>query len=234
MGNGVLYTFMATEALFVIGGILLLVLGVTTKAASNSKQNVDTIANTLLLPQRLLTGTCRLQISSLPRANHAATSRNRQRRLGLNNLPPLHPLPPHPPIEASSKYTATLSSSAPSLPSFSASRSGMRPSRPVPTLPPSLPTRLVRHKHYCSRNSTVVDTRMQHRPRMYRTISARMCLLLRTSSHANSLLSRVFTTQFAIVGIDMILLLAIACLLKDRKEKERYALIDAKTGSSPI
>lgn len=57
MGNGVLYTFMATEILFVIGGVLLIVLSITTKAASNAKQNIDTIANTLLLPQRLLTGT---------------------------------------------------------------------------------------------------------------------------------------------------------------------------------
>lgn len=64
MGNGVLYTFLATEVLFIIGGVLLLVLSVTTKAASNAKQNIDTIANTLLLPQPLLTGTYGPQVSS--------------------------------------------------------------------------------------------------------------------------------------------------------------------------
>jgi hypothetical protein len=54
------------------------------------------------------------------------------------------------------------------------------------------------------------------------------------SSFANSLLSQVFTADFGIVAIDVILALGIACLLKDRKEKERYKLIDAKIGSTPI
>jgi hypothetical protein len=54
------------------------------------------------------------------------------------------------------------------------------------------------------------------------------------SSFANDLLSKVFTADFAIVAVDVTLLLGIACLLKDRKEKERYALIDAKTGFGPI
>lgn len=44
----------------------------------------------------------------------------------------------------------------------------------------------------------------------------------------------IFTADFGIVAIDVILILGIACLLKDRKEKERYALIDAKTGFGPI
>jgi len=54
------------------------------------------------------------------------------------------------------------------------------------------------------------------------------------SSFANELNSQVFTADFGIVAIDVILLLGIACLLKDRKEKERYALIDAKAGFGPI
>lgn len=54
------------------------------------------------------------------------------------------------------------------------------------------------------------------------------------SAFGNSLLSRIFTVDFSIVAIDVILLLGIACLLKDRKEKERYALIDAKLGFGPI
>ena len=36
------------------------------------------------------------------------------------------------------------------------------------------------------------------------------------------------------MAIDVLLVLAIACLLKDRKEKERYKLIDAKVGLAPI
>lgn len=54
------------------------------------------------------------------------------------------------------------------------------------------------------------------------------------SSFANSFLSKIFTVDFGIVAIDVMLVLAIACLLKDRKEKERYRLIDAKVGFAPI
>lgn len=54
------------------------------------------------------------------------------------------------------------------------------------------------------------------------------------SQFANSLLSLVFTADFGIVAIDAMLLLSTACLLKDRKEKARYKLIDAKTGFAPI
>lgn len=59
MGNAVLYAFMAFEALFLLGGVLLLVVGVTASARINGKQSVDTIANTLLLSRRPLTGTYR-------------------------------------------------------------------------------------------------------------------------------------------------------------------------------
>jgi hypothetical protein len=40
----------------------------------------------------------------------------------------------------------------------------------------------------------------------------------------------VFTAVFGIVGIDVLAVLAIAMLLKDRKEKERYRHIDEKLG----
>ena len=54
------------------------------------------------------------------------------------------------------------------------------------------------------------------------------------SAFANSFNSKIFTADFGIVAIDVILLLGIACLVKDRKEQERYALIDAKVGFGPI
>jgi hypothetical protein len=54
------------------------------------------------------------------------------------------------------------------------------------------------------------------------------------SVFANSLNSLLFTADFGIVAVDVFLLLAVACLVKDRKEKERYALIDAKVGFGPI
>jgi len=41
----------------------------------------------------------------------------------------------------------------------------------------------------------------------------------------------VFTAAFGIVGIDVALILGIAMVLKDRKEKERYRHIDEKNGA---
>ncbi|OAP61119.1 hypothetical protein AYL99_03320 [Fonsecaea erecta] len=54
------------------------------------------------------------------------------------------------------------------------------------------------------------------------------------STFANRFLDVVFTTFFGFVAVDMMLLLAGLCLIKDRKEKERYRLIDEKRGFGPI
>ncbi|RMZ83782.1 hypothetical protein DV738_g1069, partial [Chaetothyriales sp. CBS 135597] len=51
---------------------------------------------------------------------------------------------------------------------------------------------------------------------------------------ANQFLDIVFTTFFGFVAIDFIFLLATLCLIKDRKEKERYKLIDEKRGVGSI
>lgn len=51
---------------------------------------------------------------------------------------------------------------------------------------------------------------------------------------ASRFLDIVFTTFFGFVAVDMMLLLAALCLIKDRKEKERYRLIDEKRGFGPI
>ncbi|PNP60092.1 hypothetical protein THARTR1_00116 [Trichoderma harzianum] len=48
------------------------------------------------------------------------------------------------------------------------------------------------------------------------------------SSFANAFINDLFTAVFGMVGIDALLVLAIACLLKERKEKERYYIIDQK------
>jgi len=51
------------------------------------------------------------------------------------------------------------------------------------------------------------------------------------SSFANNFLDLVFTGAFGIVGVDVLLVLSTAMLLKDRKEKERYRHIDEKSGA---
>jgi len=51
------------------------------------------------------------------------------------------------------------------------------------------------------------------------------------STFANNFLDLIFTAAFGIVGVDVALILSIAMLLKDRKEKERYRHIDEKNGT---
>ena len=51
------------------------------------------------------------------------------------------------------------------------------------------------------------------------------------SKEANNFLDLVFTGAFGIVGIDAILVICTAIVLKDRKEKERYRFIDEKNGA---
>ncbi|KAH7118425.1 hypothetical protein EDB81DRAFT_817410 [Dactylonectria macrodidyma] len=54
------------------------------------------------------------------------------------------------------------------------------------------------------------------------------------ASFSNLHISNIFTVVFGIVGVDAIFILCIACLLKDRKERERYRHIDEKAGYRQI
>ncbi|KAI1392287.1 uncharacterized protein F4822DRAFT_390399 [Hypoxylon trugodes] len=51
------------------------------------------------------------------------------------------------------------------------------------------------------------------------------------TSFGNTFVDNIFTAVFGMVGIDAVLIMAIACVLKDRKERERYRHIDEKTGA---
>ncbi|KAF2737547.1 hypothetical protein EJ04DRAFT_532948 [Polyplosphaeria fusca] len=50
------------------------------------------------------------------------------------------------------------------------------------------------------------------------------------SAFANSYLDKIFTALFGVVGIDVILVLCVAMVLKYRQEQERYRHIDEKNG----
>lgn len=50
------------------------------------------------------------------------------------------------------------------------------------------------------------------------------------ASFANILVDNIFTAVFGMVGIDVVLIMATACLLKERKERERFRHIDLKSG----
>ena len=54
------------------------------------------------------------------------------------------------------------------------------------------------------------------------------------SSHANRYLDLIFTAAFGIVGIDTILVLCVAMVLKYRQEQERYRHIDEKNGMGTL
>ncbi|KXJ93980.1 tetraspanin [Microdochium bolleyi] len=51
------------------------------------------------------------------------------------------------------------------------------------------------------------------------------------SAFGNNKIDVVFTAVFGMVGLDALLIMALACLLKDRKERERYRHIDEKSGA---
>lgn len=50
------------------------------------------------------------------------------------------------------------------------------------------------------------------------------------TTFSNTLIDDIFTAVFGMVGVDVILIMGITCVLKDRKERERYRHIDEKTG----
>jgi hypothetical protein len=47
-------------------------------------------------------------------------------------------------------------------------------------------------------------------------------------------LDNIFTALFGVVGFDVVFIMATACLLKDRKERERFRHIDEKNGFGRI
>ncbi|KAK8139518.1 hypothetical protein PG984_000641 [Apiospora sp. TS-2023a] len=51
------------------------------------------------------------------------------------------------------------------------------------------------------------------------------------TSFTNVFVDNIFTAVFAFVGVDVLLILATACLMKDRKERERFRHIDEKNGA---
>ena len=49
------------------------------------------------------------------------------------------------------------------------------------------------------------------------------------TSFANIFIDDIFTAVFGMVGIDAVFIMATACLLKERKERERFRHIDEKS-----
>ncbi|KAF7511302.1 hypothetical protein GJ744_004867 [Endocarpon pusillum] len=224
MANKVLFAFMGFEALFVTGGIIILVVALLTRAALNGKQNLDNVANNLLLSQGPLTAaivnavfvfvTFLLCIPSIA----APTNRTFLKAHGYAVVCcAIFTL-----VVGLDVWFQTLNTRA-NLATVWGNQTTETQSLLQQrfnccgywnaTSPPFI------RDNVCT--NTLVAANLQG-------------CIGPFSSFANSLNSMIFTADFGIVAIDVILILGIACLLKDRKEKERYALIDAKTGFGPI
>lgn len=54
------------------------------------------------------------------------------------------------------------------------------------------------------------------------------------TSFANVFVDTIFTAMFGMVGVDIIFIMATACLLKERKERERFRHIDEKNGAGRL
>jgi len=54
------------------------------------------------------------------------------------------------------------------------------------------------------------------------------------SNYANKYLAMIFTASFGIVALDVVLLLGISMVLKQRREQKRYRVIDEKNGFGSI
>lgn len=50
------------------------------------------------------------------------------------------------------------------------------------------------------------------------------------TSYANIFVDQIFTSVFGMVGVNVLFIVAAACLLKERKERERFRHIDEKSG----
>ena len=50
------------------------------------------------------------------------------------------------------------------------------------------------------------------------------------SKYANGIEDVIFTAMFGVVGVDVLAILAVTMLLKDRAERERYRYLDMKSG----
>lgn len=48
----------------------------------------------------------------------------------------------------------------------------------------------------------------------------------------NVFIDDIFTAVFGMVGVDVVFVMAATCLIKERRERERFRHIDEKTGAS--
>ena len=253
MGNGVLYTTLGLEALFLAGGVFILVVSILTRNSVDGPKTTETVAHTILLSDKgALTG-------ELVACSCAFLSCLARRYTRTNVL---------------TKHTASLANAALvlitflfSIPSFITKTDRIfLKIHAYAVVICAIFTLVIglniwfqtlstgaNLKNLWGEQTEEIQSLLQQRfkccgykdPSTPPFIPDDVCtnqLVAANlqgcvgpfSAFANTLLSRVFTIDFLIVSIDFALVLSLACLAKDRKEKARYALIDAKAGAAPI
>jgi hypothetical protein len=241
MENAVLFAFMGFEALFVFGGILMLVIAIITKGAINGKQTAETAANTLLLSQGPLTG---IRIFQYPVFNAltflsaaivnavfifvtfvlcipSIVARANRTFLKIHGYA----------VFLCAIFTLVIGLEI----WFQTLNTRANLSNVWGNQTTEMQSLLQQRFNCCGYWNATAPPFIQDNVCVNALVAANLQGCIGPfSSFANSLNSRVFTADFAIVAVDVMLILGIACLSKDRKEKERYALIDAKVGFGPI
>lgn len=242
MADAVLYSFLGLEALFVIGGIIVLVFAVLGRAALNNPQTTDMIANNLLISRGPLIG-----IFSDPfptsylanRSSAAAIANGVFIFLAFLLCIPSITIPSNRgflKIHGYAVLFCAVFTLALGLEVWFQTLT-TRANLAMVWGKQSTDTQSLLQERFkcCGYKNATTPPFIQDDVCTNALVAANLQGCVGPfSSFANSILGKVFTGAFAIVAVDVLLLLGVACLLKVRKERERYALIDAKVGFGPI
>jgi len=221
MSDRILLTYIALDLLFALTGVVLLVFALNTKASMKKALTVETVASNLLLMQTPLNAAIGNAVMvfitfviSLP-ALVVPTSRGFLKLHGyMAVVCALFTM-----ILGLDIWFDTLKTRSNLLTIWDAQ--------------PSTTQSLLQQELICCGylNSTsppfVVDNTCPNA----QVAASMVGCITPFSKLANNFLDVIFTGAFGIVGVDVILILGIAIVLKDRKEKARYRHIDEKNGT---
>ncbi|KAI1000142.1 hypothetical protein K3495_g8055 [Podosphaera aphanis] len=218
MKNGVLISYVALDVLFVTSGIVMLVFALSTKSELSRQPDLETVARQLIL------NTCPLNVMIVNSIMVFATflvsipgivisnSRGWLKVAGglamLNALLTL--------IVGLTIWFETLKTRSNLL--------NIWDDQPVTT------QSLLQTKFDCCGyyNSTAPPFVVDNVCPTAIIAGSKLGCVSSFASFANFFLDVIFTTAFAIVGVDVLFVLSTAIVLKDRKEQERYRHIDEK------
>jgi len=224
MANKILYTFLAADALFVLGGGLLVAVAVISKAHISTGESLQKVAQMLLLslcPLNAAIANAVLVFITFVISLPAIIYPDNRAWLKLHAWF----------VVASATFTLGLGLGIWFETLRTKSNLGVVWEQQTPRV-----RSLLQQRFDCCGylNSTSPPFEADSTCRTPLIAAQKQGCVGPFSNFANNYLDVIFTADFCIVAIDVILLLCAAMVLKDRKERARYRLIDAKNGSGPI